>query len=46
MAHGGPEFVAIADLISLLQQFGKAPNTPFIMRFGLAPSVLASDGKN
>ena len=45
MAHGGREFVAISDLIALLQQFSKSPNTPYIMRFGLSVSVRASESK-
>ena len=43
MAHGGADYAAITDLITLLKQFGRAPNTPYIMRFGLAASVHASD---
>jgi hypothetical protein len=43
MSYGGAEFAAISDLITLLKQFSKAPNTPYIMRFGLAASVHASD---
>jgi hypothetical protein len=42
MAHGSPEYVAIADLVTLLKQFSKTPNPAYIMRFGLSASVHAS----
>ena len=45
MVHGGPEYAAITDLIALLQQFRKAANPMYIMRFGLAASVHASGSK-
>jgi hypothetical protein len=41
MAHGGSEYAAITELIALLHRFAQAPNTPYVMRFGLAASVHA-----
>lgn len=45
MTHGGDMFASITRLIELMQRFSKTTKEPFVMRFGLAPSVHASGGK-
>lgn len=46
MAYGGDQYAAMARLLMLMQRFSTANNEPFVMRFGLAASVHASDDKD
>ena len=46
MAAGGELHVALVDLIALLNRFRTAPNTPFILRFGLSTPVSAIESQS